>query len=64
MIRSHGGENMSNVKTVTLAEIAKTLKINAKVARRRLRSAEVRRPKDGWVFPSSKRGEIVKIVKG
>jgi hypothetical protein len=50
--------------TITVSQIAKSLRVPAKVARRRLRTAEVRRPKDGWVFPVAKKAQIVKIVRG
>lgn len=49
---------------ITLSAIAKSLKVSAKVARRRVRTAQVRKPKDGWVFPAAKRAEISKIVRG
>lgn len=51
-------------KIVTLAQLAKSVKVPARVARRRLRAANARKSKEGWVFPTSRRGEIVKIIKG
>lgn len=50
--------------TLTLSDIAKSVKIDAKTARRKMRASGARKPKAGWVFPTSRRGEVVKIIKG
>jgi len=53
-----------NDKFVTLSEIAKSVKVAPKVARRRMRASKFRKPARGWVFPSDKRAAIAKIIKG
>ena len=50
--------------TITVAEIAKSLKTDPKVARARLRSAKVKKPKEGWTFPAARKAEISKVIKG
>ena len=50
-------------KTVSVSEIAKSLKMSPKVARRKLRDNWPRRPKGGWVFPTSQRSAVVKLLK-
>ena len=49
--------------TVTLSEIARSMKIDPKTARRKARAA-MKKPKAGWVFSSAMKGKIVKILKG
>lgn len=54
----------ANKNTVKLSVIAKSVKVDTKTARRRLRASGMRRPKAGWEFSAAKRGEVAKIVKG
>jgi hypothetical protein len=49
---------------ITLSEIAKALKVDAKIARRRMRNSGTKKPAAGWVFPIGRKAEIAKIVKG
>ena len=54
----------SKVVTITLVQIAKSLKMSPKVARRKLRDNWTgRRPKDGWVFKPAQRKSVVAILK-
>lgn len=44
----------------TIVQIAKQLKLSPKVARRKLRTAKVRRPSAGWVFNTPAQVKAVK----
>ena len=50
-------------KTLTVGDIAKSLKMSAKVARRKLRDNYPSKPKAGWVFQPSQRAAVVKVLK-
>jgi hypothetical protein len=54
----------TKTKTFTLTEVAKKLKIDPKIARRRIRDAGLHKREEGWIFPAAKRTHVVKIVKG
>lgn len=49
---------------VALTDILKLVKVDAKIARRRLRTAKVHKTVDGWIFKSAKVAQIKQIVKG
>lgn len=51
-------------KTVTLSDIAKSMKMDPKTARRRLRNSQMKKPKSGWIFAIKQRPAIVKLLKG
>jgi len=62
-------ENRAIIETFTLAELAKELDIDPKKARARARKNAVvlsnyRAGDDGWVFKSSHRAAVTKIIRG
>ncbi len=52
-----------NSKSVKLSDIAKSLKMSPKVARRKMRDNWPHRPKK-WVFKPTQRKAIVAVLKG
>jgi hypothetical protein len=54
---------LTKSKTVSVNEIAKSLKMSAKVARRKLRDNYPSKPKAGWVFQPSQRAAVVRLLK-
>lgn len=46
-----------------LVDIAKSIKMSPKMARRKLRDAKWHRPTAGWVFTPAKRAAVVKLLK-
>lgn len=49
-------------KTLTVAALARSMKINPKVARARIRRA-MPKHKGAWEFPMAKRAQVVKVLR-
>jgi IS30 family transposase len=61
----NGESVMVKSTKISLADIARSLKMTPKTARRKMRRGwQGRRPRGGWTFDASKRKEIVAVLKG